>query len=109
MSTTDDDPKLAPDAPLTVAPSDVLDLHTFAPRDAAAVTEAFLDDAKERGLSQVRIIHGKGIGALRRTVRAVLERHPAVDSFETGGLDAGGWGATIVRLREESPSALDHE
>lgn len=82
--------------------SDSLDLHTFAPKDAAAVTEAWLDECKRRGHTEVRLIHGKGIGQLRRQVHAVLRRHPAVESFRTAGEGRGGWGATIVVLKKTS-------
>ncbi len=80
---------------------DHLDLHAFAPRDVASVTEAYLDQAAEAGLREVRVIHGRGIGAQRETVRAVLARHPAVASFADAPPERGGWGATIVRLRAE--------
>ncbi len=76
----------------------ILDLHMFAPRDAASVVDEYLKACWEQGIFEVRIIHGKGKGVLRRTVRALLEKHPLVADH---GLDSGpsSWGATMVRLR----------
>ena len=78
----------------------VLDLHTFAPKDAAEVVEDYLNACLEKGIYEVRIIHGKGKGILRDKVHSFLRRHPLVVDF---GLDPGtsGWGATIVRLKKE--------
>lgn len=83
-----------------VAPelSDVLDLHTFRPEDAASVVTEYLAAAQAKGLTRVRVIHGKGIGVQRERVRALLERHPEVASFGDAP-DASGWGATVVVLR----------
>lgn len=78
--------------------TEVLDLHTFAPRDVKAAVEAYLDAAAQRGLRDVRIIHGKGIGVQREIVRNVLSRSALVEEFRTAPEEAGGWGATIVRL-----------
>ena len=76
-----------------------LDLHTFRPEEVKDVVQDYLADCRERGILQVRIIHGKGIGTLRETVHAMLSRTPEVASFRLGGEDAGGWGATIVHLK----------
>jgi len=78
---------------------DVLDLHTFRPGEVSALVPDYLDECIERGFEHVRIIHGKGRGTLRRIVHAALERHPGVAHFELAEPFAGGWGATIVRLR----------
>jgi dsDNA-specific endonuclease/ATPase MutS2 len=76
----------------------VLDLHTFRPSDVKDLVPTYLDECRKMGILQVRIIHGKGIGALRETVHAVLRRTPGVASFGLAPGDAGGWGATIVAL-----------
>ena len=75
---------------------DSIDLHTFLPAECGDIVDEFVRDAHERGLSVVRIIHGKGIGNLRRTVHAVLDRHPAVSRYEQAEVN---WGATIVALK----------
>jgi DNA-nicking Smr family endonuclease len=80
----------------------VLDLHAFHPSDASDLVADYLDACAEAGLRDVRIVHGKGTGALRRTVEAVLRRHPLVLSFRIAGEDAGGWGATLVSLRSRA-------
>jgi dsDNA-specific endonuclease/ATPase MutS2 len=85
---------------------DELDLHTFAPRDVPDLVRHYLDESVERGFRRVRLIHGKGTGALRQTVAGILRRHAAVASFETAGEDAGGWGATIVELKPKDPTQV---
>jgi DNA-nicking Smr family endonuclease len=76
----------------------VLDLHMFSPKDATSVVDEYLRACIEKDIYDVRIIHGKGKGVLRRTVHALLERHPDVLDFR---IDSGpsSWGATIVRLK----------
>ena len=81
-------------------PGDSIDLHTFLPKECGDVVEEFVRDAQERGLAEVRIIHGKGVGNLRRTVHAVLDRHPAVASYRQA--DAN-WGATLVAIKPIVP------
>ncbi len=78
---------------------DCLDLHSFLPRDVASVVEAYLDAAVERGWTEVRIVHGRGVGVQRRIVQGLLARHPAVLGFTDAPEERGGRGATLVRLR----------
>jgi DNA-nicking Smr family endonuclease len=87
------------DAPLRLPIDGILDLHTFQPREIKDLITDYVAACQRQGIFQVRIIHGKGTGALRRTVHAVLSRLPAVSSFRLAGEDAGSWGATIVELR----------
>jgi DNA-nicking Smr family endonuclease len=77
----------------------VLDLHSFKPADARDVVEEYLRECRVRGVLRVRIIHGKGIGHLRRTVHAFLKQCPDVAGFHLANEHFGGWGATIVLLK----------
>lgn len=86
-------------APVEVPITDVLDLHSFRPAEVPGVVREYLDAAYERGYRQLRIIHGRGIGVQRQTVRTLLGRDPRVEDFGDAPLEAGGWGATWVRLR----------
>lgn len=79
--------------------TDVLDLHSFRPAEVPDVVRDWLDAVSEKGFRDLRIIHGKGIGVQRQTVRTLLERDLRVESFGDAPLEAGGWGATWVRLR----------
>jgi len=87
------------DEPTPIPIDGVLDLHTFQPREIKDLVPDYLSACQERGLLQVRIIHGKGIGALRESVHAILSRHPEVLSFTLDHPQYGGWGATLVFLR----------
>jgi DNA-nicking Smr family endonuclease len=77
----------------------VLDLHTFRPRDVKGVVNDYLDACRERRILRVRIIHGKGTGALRATVHALLAQRSDVAEFHLATEAFGGWGATIVHLQ----------
>jgi DNA-nicking Smr family endonuclease len=87
------------DEPTDLPIDGVLDLHTFRPQDVKDLVSDYLAVCRERGILRVRIIHGKGVGTLRRTVHAILTRHPAVVSFTLDHPQFGGWGATLVQLR----------
>jgi DNA-nicking Smr family endonuclease len=86
-------------APVELPITDVLDLHSFRPAEVPDLVRDYLDAAYEKGLRALRIIHGKGIGVQRQTVRTLLERDPRVEAFGDAPLEAGSWGATWVRLR----------
>ncbi len=87
------------DEPVRIPIEDSLDLHAFAPRDVREVVSDYLDEAHARGFTEVRLIHGRGIGVQRAIIRSLLARHPLVDSFVEAPPERGGWGATLVRLR----------
>jgi dsDNA-specific endonuclease/ATPase MutS2 len=96
----DDDDDDDDDGEIVELPStDVLDLHIFRPREVKDLVSTYLALAHERGLAEVRIIHGKGQGTLQRIVHAVCARHPRVLAFRLAGGDRGGWGATVVTLQ----------
>jgi dsDNA-specific endonuclease/ATPase MutS2 len=94
----------AADAPFTepvvILITDVLDLHTVPARDAEAVVKEYLLECYRLNLRKIRIIHGRGIGVQRAMVRKVLERTEFVASFGDAPAEAGGWGATIITLKE---------
>ncbi len=79
--------------------TDVLDLHSFPPREVPDLVRDYLDAAYEKGLRELRIIHGRGVGVQRQTVRTLLERDSRVAGFRDAPGEAGGWGATLVTLR----------
>jgi dsDNA-specific endonuclease/ATPase MutS2 len=85
--------------PVRIPITDVFDLHTIPPRDVRAVVEEYLIEAYRLGYRALRIIHGRGIGVQRETVREVLSHAPFVIEFRDAPVEAGGWGATIVTLR----------
>ena len=93
-------------SPVHIPINGVIDLHTFAPKDASEVVDEYLNVCSKKGIFEVRIIHGKGKGVLRRTVESALKRHPLVLSFKQ---DPGpsSWGSTIVFLKD--PGRSKHE
>ena len=78
---------------------DWLDLHTFRPGEVKDLLYDYLEAAHQKGFREVRIIHGKGTGALRQRVHSILEKHPLVASFREAGERGGGWGATVAVLK----------
>jgi len=85
--------------PVSLPIDGTLDLHTFRPDEVKDVVTDYLAACRERGIREVRIIHGKGIGTLREMVHATLSRMPEVESYRLGDETSGGWGATIVHLK----------
>jgi DNA-nicking Smr family endonuclease len=85
--------------PIELPITDVLDLHSFRPAEVPDVVRDYLDAAAEKGFRHLRIIHGKGSGMQRQTVRTLLARDARVEAFGDAPGEAGGWGATWVRLR----------
>ena len=84
--------------PFRIPLTDTLDLHSVTPRDAKEALIDYLSEVHGLGFKAIRIIHGRGIGAQREMVRAVLSQTPFVESFGDAPAEAGGWGATVVTL-----------
>ena len=76
----------------------ILDLHPFSPKDLKYLIPDYIEECRQRNILEVRFIHGKGIGNIRRSVHALLERNEAVASSRPAGEGAGSWGATIAVL-----------
>lgn len=88
--------------PIVLPIEDSIDLHAFRPKDVPGVVEEYLEQGREAGLKEVRIVHGRGTGVQRNIVRAILQKHTLVLSFQDAPPEAGGWGATIAYLKGES-------
>ena len=95
----DDEEDFSQSLPVRLPITDVLDLHSFRPSDVPDVVREWLDAVHAAGFHVVRIVHGKGIGVQRQAVRKLLLRDPRVEDFGDAPPEAGGWGATWVRLR----------
>jgi dsDNA-specific endonuclease/ATPase MutS2 len=76
-----------------------LDLHHFKTNEIADLVVEYLRECRRQGITTVRLIHGKGTGALRETVHAVLRKHQEVQSFRMADATGGGWGATLVTIK----------
>jgi DNA-nicking Smr family endonuclease len=85
------------DEPVEIPIEDSIDLHSFAPRDVVSVVEEYLHAAREAGLGQVRLIHGRGKGVQRAEVQRLLRDHVLVESYWDA--PESHLGATLVRLR----------
>jgi len=85
--------------PIEIPIDGVLDLHQFRPSDIKYLLADYFEACLEKGILDVRVIHGKGIGTLRETVHAQLKKSPMVETFQIGDLGSGSWGATLVRLK----------
>ena len=87
------------DTPLEIPITDVFDLHSVPAKDIKEAVEEYLIEAHRLGYRALRIIHGRGIGVQRETVRGILARTPIVQSYGDAPAEAGGWGATVITLR----------
>jgi len=95
---------------VVIAPGPLLDLHHFSAKELATLVPDFLEECQKNGIFEVRIIHGKGSGQLRRSVHALLERNPRVAGFHSAALQNGDWGATEVLLKRPStPGEEGHQ
>jgi DNA-nicking Smr family endonuclease len=93
-------PEPISDEPFEFEITDSIDLHAFHPRDVRAVVTEYLKEARKKGFRVVRIIHGKGIGVQRETVRKILAETDYVRSYKSAPEFSGSWGATIATLKE---------
>jgi DNA-nicking Smr family endonuclease len=88
-----------PEVPFQLPIDGTLDLHAFRPAEVDELVPEWLEACRARGILEVRIVHGKGTGALRRRVEALLARSPLVLAHRPADEAAGGWGATLATLR----------
>lgn len=87
------------DEPVRIPIDGVLDLHAFSPKDVKDLVTEYIEECLRRGITDLRIIHGKGTGTLKGIVHSLLEKSPHVASFKDAGMGGGGWGSTEVHLR----------
>jgi dsDNA-specific endonuclease/ATPase MutS2 len=83
---------------ITVQIDGTLDLHSFSPKDLKTLIPDYLKECQAKGITEVKIIHGKGKGNIRRSVHALLGRDARVKTFRLGDISSGSWGVTIVVL-----------
>lgn len=92
--------------PIKLPIEDVLDLHTFHPREVPELLDDYFSECLTVGITSVRLIHGKGSGILKKRVHSLLKKSPMVQSFKDAPPEAGGWGATLVALKKKSVNQL---
>jgi DNA mismatch repair protein MutS2 len=89
---------LLPEVDVDAPPGMELDLRGMSGDEGVAAVDRYIEQAVIHGYKHVRIIHGKGTGALRARVQEVLGRHPRVESFRLGELGEGGAGVTVAEI-----------
>lgn len=77
-----------------------LDLHQFSPKETRQIVDAYIDACLEKGVFKLRIVHGKGIGVQREIVQSFLSNDHRVSSYRQESGSGGGWGATVVDLKQ---------
>lgn len=85
-------------SPYRIDINGVLDLHYFKPEDLSTLIDEYIYACLKKNITQVRFIHGKGVGNIRRSVHALLDRNPHVTTYAIADESGGGWGATIAHL-----------
>lgn len=87
--------------PVKLPIQDILDLHTFNPKEVPDLLEDYFTECIKHGIFSVRVIHGKGKGILKKKVQGILKKNPMVVSFKDAPPEAGSWGAVIVELKQK--------
>jgi len=87
--------------PVKMPIEDILDLHTFKPKDIPDLLVDYFEACINEGIYSVRIVHGKGRGILKKRVQGLLKKNLMVKSFQDAPSEAGGWGATLVELKSK--------
>jgi len=87
--------------PVKMPIEDILDLHTFKPKDIPDLLVDYFESCINEGIYSVRIVHGKGRGILKKRVQGLLKKNLMVKSFQDAPPEAGGWGATLVELKSK--------
>lgn len=87
--------------PVKMPIEDILDLHTFKPKDIPDLLVDYFEACIDEGIYSVRIVHGKGRGILKKRVQGLLKKNLMVKSFQDSPPEAGGWGATLVELKSK--------
>lgn len=95
---------MKPDEPYEMPINGVLDLHSFSPSDLSTLIDEFIHACLEKNIMEIRVIHGKGIGNIRRSVHSLLDRNPHVIGYRLAGESSGGWGATVADLSHDTVS-----
>jgi DNA-nicking Smr family endonuclease len=88
--------------PVVMPITDVIDLHTFLPKEVPDLLDEYFRACIEENIFQVRVIHGKGHGILKKKVYSVLKKSPLVVDHKAAPPEAGGWGAVLVNLKKVS-------
>ncbi len=94
--------------PFVVEIGPSIDLHRFHPSEILEVVDAYLEAALEAGLTEVRLIHGKGRGVQRSRVQQLLREDPRVVDWSEAAPSRGGWGATLALLARPEASPRDY-
>ena len=95
------------DEPIEIPIEDTLDLHPFRPKEIRDVAHDYLIAAREKGILEVRLIHGRGIGVQREIIRSLCAGLEWVTDFSDADPSGGGWGSTVVKLAPVDTDSLD--